>query len=258
MTNQPSTLPSSELAVPSFPTPNSELRTPNSELPTPATLTAAAAANLIQSGDIVHSFTDLWFPRRIKQALGSWGSHDAIIVRPENELCIGESIHPRATCTPLAEYDAKIARGLTQAIVLRPTGSTPAQGSLAAAWWLQNVLGKPYDWASFPRLMLKCLVGDRCQWPAGWEWAWYCTEGVRDAWRNGPGLDPWQKNNPTPRTTEKRFVSGALSFVWASHPCKILYALRTTVNRQPQHNLEDAPVAQERITPCEPQASSSR
>lgn len=186
--------------------------------PLPVSLTAAAAAGILQSGDIVHSTTDAWFSRAIRRALGSWGSHDAILVRPEQDLCIGESVHPKACCTPFADYDSAIASGRTQVVVFRVTHATPAQASLAAAWWLRNILEKPYDWGSFPRLLLKSAVGDLCQWPAGWEWAWYCTEGVRDAWRNGPNFDPWNKNNPTPRTTEKRFLSGDLTYVWSSHP----------------------------------------
>jgi hypothetical protein len=89
---------------------------------------------------------------------------------------------------------------------------------MAAYWWLNNVKGKPYDFGAYPRLFAKAILGDLCQRAAGWEWAWYCTESCRDAWRNGAGVDPWQKNNPTPRTTEKRIISGNLKIVWNPMP----------------------------------------
>jgi hypothetical protein len=189
----------------------------------PASLSAAAAANLIRSGDILHVRNDHFIGRAIRRAIGSWGNHNAIFARPDNQLCIGESTWPRSQCTDLATYDARIASGHTQAIVLRPTGVYPAiggatamQGSLAAAWWLRNAQGRPYDLGAYPRLLLKSIFGDICQRAAGWQWAWYCTESCRDAWLNGPAIDPWQKTNPTPRTTEKRLASGAFQLIWAS------------------------------------------
>jgi hypothetical protein len=183
---------------------------------TPFTLVTAATTNLIQSGDILHVRNDHFIGRAIRRAIGSRGNHNAIVVRPEVELCIGESTWPRSQCTDLATYDTRINSGDTQVLVLRPTGATAMQGSLAAAWWLRNAQGRPYDLGAYPRLLLKSIFGDICQRAAGWEWAWYCTESCRDAWRNGPGLDPWQKTNPTPRTTEKRFESGAFQLIWSS------------------------------------------
>jgi hypothetical protein len=196
------------------------------------TLVQAAESNLIRSGDILHVRNRSSVGRAIRRAVGSWGNHDALIVRDcptllasqlvsecpalASQLAAGDASWPRARITPLAEYDRRIASGKTQVIVLRPVGATAIQGSLAAAWWISNVNGKPYDIAAFPRLILKSIVGDRCQWPAGWEWAWYCTESCRDAWRNGAACDPWAKNNPTPRTTEKRAAAGSLSAVWSS------------------------------------------
>jgi hypothetical protein len=179
----------------------------------PSTLTEAASSGLIRSGDILHVRTTGFLGLAIRRAIGSWGNHDALLVRPEMDLCAGDSQWPHAKCTPLADYDSRILTGNAFVIVYRPTGSTMAHGSLAAAWWIRNCQGRPYDIGAYPRLMLKALLGDLCQWPAGWEWAWYCTEGCRDAWRNGPGLDPWQKTNPTPHTTEKRLLAGAFQLI---------------------------------------------
>jgi len=199
--------------------PASRIPDPGSRIPdTPFTLVTAATTNLIQSGDILHVRNDHFIGRAIRRAIGSWGNHNAILVRPEAELCIGESTWPRSQCTDLATYDTRINSGDTQVLVLRPTNATAMQGSLAAAWWLRNAQGRPYDLGAYPRLLLKSIFGDICQRAAGWEWAWYCTESCRDAWRNGPGLDPWQKTNPTPRTTEKRLAARAFQLIWSSTP----------------------------------------
>jgi hypothetical protein len=202
MKNQPSTIPSSAIPVPS----------------SPSTLTAAASSGLIRSGDILHVRSTGFIPRCIRRAVHSWGNHDALLVRPEMDLCAGDSVFPRACCTPLSDYDSRISTGDTFVMVLRPANATTVAGSLAAAWWIRNIQGRPYDIGAYPRLLLKSLIGDLCQWPAGWEWAWYCTEGCRDAWRNGSGLDPWQKTNPTPRTTEKRLLAENFTTVWSSPP----------------------------------------
>ena len=185
---------------------------------TPFTLVTAAATALIQSGDILAVRNDHFIGRAIRRAIGSWGNHDAILVRPEGLLCAGDATWPRSKCTDLADYDTRINSGDTQVIVLRPAGASPLNGSLAAAWWLRNAQGRPYDLGAYPRLLLKSIFGDICQRAAGWEWAWYCTESCRDAWRNGPSIDPWAKTNPTPRTTEKRLAAGAFQLIWSSHP----------------------------------------
>jgi hypothetical protein len=179
-------------------------------------LQTAASANLIRSGDILAVRNEHLVGRSIRRAIGSWSNHNAILVRPEADLCVGESTWPRGRCTELADFDTRIAAGTTQVLVLRPTGTSAVQGSLAAAWWLRNAQGRPYDLGAYPRLILKSIFGDRCHWPAGWNWAWYCTESCRDAWLNGPHFDPWQKTNPTPRTTEKRLAEGAFQLIWAS------------------------------------------
>jgi hypothetical protein len=183
----------------------------------PASLSGAASSEIIRSGDILHVRNKGFIGRAIRRAIGSWGNHDGIFVRPENNLCVGESTWPRGRFVDLAEYDRLIASRHTQAIVIRPSCASAMHGSLAAAWWIRNAQGRPYDLGAYPRLLLKSILGDRCPWPAGWNWAWYCTESCRDAWRNGPNLDPWAKTNPTPRTTEKRLADGAFTLIWSSH-----------------------------------------
>lgn len=167
-------------------------------------------------GDILHVRTKSPLGWAIRRAIGSWGCHDAIIVPPYYELAAGDATIPKAVCTPLAHYWQRILRGKCKAVLLRPADIAPDQGRQAAQWWLQNVQGKPYDIAAYPRLLAKAIVGDLCPWPAGWEWAWYCTESCRDAYLHACGLDLWGKNNPTPRTTEKRYAEGKFIIVWST------------------------------------------
>lgn len=195
------------------------------------TLDSAAVARVIRCGDILHARSHNAIGWAIRRALGSWGCHDAILVRnEEQELCVGESVWPKAVCTPLAEFDRRIAEKKADVVILRPV--TPRRdeeiiGSMAAAKWMADICGKPYDLGAYPRLLLKSIVGDRCPWPVGWEWAWYCTESCRDAWRNGPHIDPWQKDSPTPKTTEKRTIAGAFRVVWTSEPLLPDFTLTT-------------------------------
>jgi hypothetical protein len=220
----------------------------------PLSLPAAAAAGIIRPGDILHARTFTPLAWGIRRCVHSWGTHDALVVRDNGELCIGDAAPMKCHCTPLADYQRRFEAGKVQFFVCRPvvrsqksvvsSQKTPpsdscllnpdscpphsescildsdssVSGMLAAYWWLQNVKGKKYDFAAYPRLFLKSIFGDICQAAAGWEWAWYCTESCRDAWRNGAGIDPYQKNNPTPRTTEKRIESGALQIVYNPMP----------------------------------------
>jgi hypothetical protein len=171
----------------------------------------------LRQGDILHVRRDGIMGALIRLAVGSWGNHDAIAVKMGGHWWVGDALHPQARLTPLADYEREIMAGVCQVVVYRPLSGTVEQGQAAAAWWKQHVIGSYYDWLAFPRLLLKSIVGDLFPWPSGWEWAWYCTEGVREAWRNATisaelpnGMDFWAKNNPTPRTTEKRAADGTL------------------------------------------------
>jgi hypothetical protein len=184
------------------------------------TLPAAAAADIIRPGDILHVRTHTPLSWAIRRSVHSWGTHDALVVRDNGDLCIGDAAPMKCHCTPLADYQRRFEAGKVQFFVCRPIlpDTDDIHGMMASYWWLQNVKGTPYDFGAYPRLFAKAILGDICQRAAGWEWAWYCTESCRDAWRSGAGVDPYQKNNPTPRTTEKRIESGALQIVWNPIP----------------------------------------
>ena len=171
----------------------------------------------LRAGDIVHARSNTFLGACIRRAVGSWGNHDAIVcVDANGVLRIGDAEPPRANLAQLHQYEEALAAGvLTGVRVYRPAAmlGDALDGVKAARWWTVRVQGRPYDFHAIGRLLIKSIVGDRFPWPCGWNWAWYCTEGVRDAWRIGAGRDLYLKNNPTPRTTELRVDAGWLEDV---------------------------------------------
>jgi len=133
----------------------------------------------------------------IKDALGGW--------------FVGDSHPPRSRLTPISEYVRMVESGEIELRVMIPEGWDENKGFSAGWWWQDHVVDRVYDYFAFPYLAWRCLV----EWlrielaKAGVEWAWYCTEGVRDAYKF-VGLDPYKKKNPTPFTTEKRVGSSLI------------------------------------------------
>ena len=132
---------------------------------------------------------------------------------------------PHSRLSTLEFWERGINECGWQVRVLEPVGFCDVDGLWAAHWWMCNVLGRPYDWFAFPRLLWKGLwvkLGKEAfantrwgilhhwaQRQSGMEWAWYCSEGCRDAWHKGDTLQPWgDKQNPTPLTTQKRTEQG--------------------------------------------------
>ena len=166
----------------------------------------------IRPGDLICRWTDdavgFWIRVATK---GRW-NHDAIVVRHEGRLKIGDALM-KSGCqlTEITEWERLCFEKRIRIIVLRPTFATPEQGELAAQWWLDHVRGHDYDRVAIWRLGLKWLVGDWLSGKVGLESNFFCTEGVRDAWQKGGKINPWwPETNPTPGTTFKRFKVGTL------------------------------------------------
>ena len=149
----------------------------------------------------------------IRRAIGSWGNHDALVDCIHGQWYALDSQPHRARATPLEDYAAEILKERMQLRVYWPRGAHREHGCAAVWWWTRNVEGSIYDYRAIPALLLKAALGPIMVWPVGWEWTWYCTEGVADAWRIGAELDPWRKPFPTPRTTEKRAAQGTMEDV---------------------------------------------
>lgn len=175
----------------------------------------------LHPGLILNMSTRSWIGGLIRLVLArNWDNwrecpnHDAIVVEHDGQLWIGESVAPVAKLTSIEDYEKQIRTGFIYRLrVLEVVGATREQEQAAGKWWLENVRNSPYDWMAFPRLLFKALFGNWINSAAGWEFAFYCTEGVRNAFRWGAGTDPWIKNNPTPLTTWKRYHQGKFRLV---------------------------------------------
>lgn len=141
-----------------------------------------------------------------KAAPEVWGSHTALVIEVNRKLFIGDAVSPFATATPIETWNRDILAGRQQVRVLEVIGATQEQELKSVEWWIRNVLNKPYDWGAFPRLLFKSLVKSVWSKAAGWEWAWYCSEGVAKAWAAATDLaiGPLGKVQATPLTVEKR------------------------------------------------------
>ena len=149
----------------------------------------------------------------IQRTLGCWAGHDAMIVRLNGELGIGDMRPLRGRVTKLAWYENEVESGNVELRVFAPADYTHNDGLWAGHWWITHEIGVWYDFLSYPRLLLKALFGDDFQWAHDMKWDW-CTESCMDAWLEGGKKDYWRKNGyigkiqPTPLTTQHRFEEG--------------------------------------------------
>lgn len=158
----------------------------------------------------------------IQRTLESWAGHDALIVRQNGELGVGDTRPFRARVTPLAYYERLVWQGDAEIRVLAPADYQHYDGMCASTWWLQHEDGILYDFLSYPRLLLKAVFGDDWHWSRDMRWDW-CTEGCMDAWLDGAQKDYWRKKGytgkvqPTPLTTQHRYEDGV--FVNVTEQC---------------------------------------
>jgi hypothetical protein len=103
-----------------------------------------------------------------------------------------------------------IVQGILLVRIYEVVGASPEQEKRTTDYWANNIRGTVYDFGAFPLLLTKALLGGWIPSVAGWEWANWCTEGVMMSYLKGAGLDPWDKRNSTPKTTENRVEQGRL------------------------------------------------
>ena len=177
----------------------------------------------IWPGVILSVSSSGFFPAMIRRALGKaynrftgqprqqCPTHTAIIVQYRGKLWAGDAQPPVCTLTPLESYEEAIKTGRRWNLQLFVPARLDKVSQLkAAAYWVRNIKGAPYDIPAFGRLALKAVFGDVCQKAAGLEWARWCTEGVQEAYLKGAGVDVFQNRNPTPVTVIKRWTEGRL------------------------------------------------
>lgn len=162
----------------------------------------------LRPGDIICRRGTATISKAIMLATKSAWSHDAIVVPEHGQPMIGDAIMD-VGCQLSTVYDwEQGCRNGDRIIVLRPSICRPEDGQFASEWWRNHVMGHPYDKVALPMLLLKSTV-DILPFKVGMESRFYCTEGVRDAWAKGAGINPWwPKLNATPGTTFKRFKEG--------------------------------------------------
>lgn len=160
----------------------------------------------LQNGMILHCRTNTIYGRSIRALLDSWGNHDAILGYIDGQWQAGNSQPGGSRWVPLMDLESRLGREIRY---LLPAAWTPQHGHTAVAQWSDRVEGAPYDYLAIARIWIKYALVHLWDRAVGWEWAWYCTEGVAMAYREA-GLDVYHKTNPTPKTTEKRLASGEL------------------------------------------------
>lgn len=151
------------------------------------------------------------YGKLITATIGSWGTHDAMVVRHHGEWYAGDAISPFCRLTPIEDINRMLRETCTQVRLYYPApldGRHIALGTDAAAWWINNVQGRPYDWRGILFLGIKRFLS-AIPVIRHWEWAYWCTEGVGQAWAHGAGITSLA-DKPTPGTVEKRAAEGHL------------------------------------------------
>ncbi|MEM4360345.1 MAG: hypothetical protein QXT45_07440 [Candidatus Bilamarchaeaceae archaeon] len=181
--------------------------------------------NKLLPGDIIHVRGNALFPSRaIRFCLNNnvWGNHDALVIAYNGHLFVGETQPPWSRIVDLDDYNRDIEQGRIEVRVLRVPHATETQRLYASYWWVNNVQGRLYDFAAYPRLIGKCIANgflnlfrpnrwrELINTEAGWKWASFCSEGVADAWAAAgydicPGVA-----NPTPLHIEIAERAGRL------------------------------------------------
>ncbi len=177
----------------------------------------------IRPGDIVSVCTNTFFGKLTRMALGTayedltgddrenCPSHDGIVIEHDGELFIGDAMPPVCRRTRVWQYQVNLLDNVYYTLrIFRPDHVNNTRRRDAAKWWDDNVCNSPYDTVAFPRLLLKAIFGDWFPQAAGLRWARWCTEGVKDAYKNGAKHDIYENENPTPLTTIKRWKMGEL------------------------------------------------
>jgi hypothetical protein len=143
----------------------------------------------------------------------AWSNHVFIVARVGQLMYACEALERGNVMTNMNEYFALAEQGKVRVKFLYPIRATQADGENAVKEWLDHVEGHEYDFWAYPRLVWKTILGDwesvegnsilrRIQrWigrqSAGMETAFYCSEGVAEAWRRA-GFDFFHTLNVMP------------------------------------------------------------
>lgn len=187
--------------------------------------TAIFNRDAFMPGDFLHvQNVNGKFSAKQRKLTGSVGSHDALLL---NSYELGESTMkpPIAHVTLLSEYEQKARYGEILISVLRIPNLTMEERYAIATAYRHHVIGTFYDFGGIFKLWMKerllsWIPDDSRYWnrALGWEWAHWCTEGLKVSVEKAAELHPSialknpfaKKRNPTPRTIENRWRDGKL------------------------------------------------
>jgi hypothetical protein len=141
--------------------------------------------------------------------------------------------------TSIEQYEEWIESGfILQILAIEPTESDERQRNVAAFAWRDAVEKTLYDFLAIPRLLIKERVLN-LGFNAGWEWAWYCTEGVAEAYRRAGLANLYGKRLPTPLTELKRVLDGRFRVLGMWGQAETRNSKPGTVNRTGEKNERD-------------------
>jgi hypothetical protein len=196
----------------------------------------------LRPGLILSMCTNTFFGRLIRMALGksykaltgdtaaNCPSHDAIVIKHDNKLFIGDAVYPQCRRTTIWQYQVWLLdKKIYNLRVFEVHEISRMRQAMAAKWWDDTVANSPYDWPAYFRLTLKAIVGDWFPRAAGLRWARWCTESIKDAYAMGGCYDFYENANPTPLTTIKRWKEGRLKLM---NPKQTPNAQRPTSNEE--------------------------
>jgi len=148
-------------------------------------------------------------------------THNGLIVAHDDPLTgrilyVGESISPISAWTPLSVYEERIRKGEVHNFkIFEVWHISVFRQAMAADWWNDNVHNQPYDWPAFFRLFIKSIFGDLNHAPAGVQWMHYCTEGIKDAFKQGAAYHVYENENATPLMTIELWLQKKLRLLEA-------------------------------------------
>jgi hypothetical protein len=128
---------------------------------------------------------------------GNCPSHTFLIVKHNGQLWIAESVRPKSTLTPIAEYDRRLAAEEIRNLQLFEVHDiSRMRQAVAAEWWLDNVRNEDYDIPIFDNPLHH-----------------WCTEGVADAYNYGACYNILDDRFPTPVTPIRKWKEGRLKLL---------------------------------------------
>lgn len=178
----------------------------------------------IQEGDILAVRSTTEFGKLIRATLCSYSNHTAIFLKEDDKWMIGEAVEPKSQLSNPRHYEELVSKEECWIRVLRVPKEkmNDNQRHAVCTYFKKNMLGLPYP-LSVLRLWVFRFVNS-LPWKIKGPWCtnivWLSFEFIIRGILDTP--QGKRKNNPTPRTIEKRAFAGVLEDV--TNECVIMDA----------------------------------